>query len=78
MPERLVFTARSGAENDAAAAILLLRARAAKKSNVQLGLSASFHRVLLNSCFAESARALSVPIFGVSTLNALAIVAPGC
>ncbi|WP_158509252.1 hypothetical protein [Leisingera aquaemixtae] len=38
MLERLVFTPLSGAQNDAVAAILLLRARAAKKSKVQVGL----------------------------------------
>jgi hypothetical protein len=44
--ERLVFTPRSGAENDAVAAILLLRARAAKKSKVQVGLGAVIRRAL--------------------------------
>ncbi|MBQ4825747.1 hypothetical protein J4729_14485 [Leisingera sp. HS039] len=38
MLERLVFTPRSGAEKDAVAAILLLRARAAKTPKVQVGL----------------------------------------
>ncbi len=32
------------------------------------GLSFRFRRARLNSCFVETARALSVPIFGVSTL----------
>jgi hypothetical protein len=38
MYERLVFTPRSGAENNAVAAIFVLRARAARKPKVQFGL----------------------------------------
>ncbi|EBA17517.1 hypothetical protein RSK20926_07262 [Roseobacter sp. SK209-2-6] len=40
MLEQLVFTPPSGVQNGTAAAILLLRARAAKKSKVQIGLEA--------------------------------------
>ncbi|MBY6141824.1 hypothetical protein KUV26_20495 [Leisingera daeponensis] len=53
MLERLVFTLLSGAQNDAVAAILLLRARAAKKSKVQVGLLPQIRRTGREWLFSE-------------------------
>lgn len=41
------------------------------------GSQSDFAVLCTNDCFVKSARALSAPIFGVTTLNALVTVKPG-